>query len=328
MNETTGWSRRGVLLAGIGAAALARPALAQSGFPDRPIRLIVPWTAGGSADGQFRAMADIATRRLGQTVVVENRPGANGTNGALLLKETRADGYVIAQIHMGVYRVAMMQRRPAYDPLTDFTYLLQVSGSLLGIVVRSDSPWQSVQDLIAHARANPGKLNYGSLGVGSSQHLAMERLGQIAGVSWQHVPYRGSSESVRALLASDVDVIANSSAWAPQVEAGQFRLLALFSSQRAKRFPDVPTLRDLGIDHAADAPYGLAAPRGLDPAIRTVLHDALKSALYDPQHQAVLERFYQPTLYLDGPGFETAVQRYMVEEEAILRSLNLYQSQG
>ena len=157
---------------------------------------------------------------------------------------------------------------------------------------------------------------------------SLERLGQIAGVSWQHVPYRGSSESVRALLASDVDVIADSSAWAPQVEAGQFRLLALFSSQRAKRFPDVPTLRDLGIDYAADAPYGLAAPRGLDPAIRTVLHDALKSALYDPQHQAVLERFYHPTLYLDGPGFEAAVQRYMVEEEAILRSLNLYQSQG
>ncbi|HYF06348.1 MAG TPA: tripartite tricarboxylate transporter substrate binding protein, partial [Acetobacteraceae bacterium] len=237
------------------------------------------------------------------------------------------DGYMVAQIHMGVIRVQLMQQRPAYDVLTDFTYLLHLTGSLLGIVVRADAPWRTLPDLVAHARANPGRLTYGSLGVGSSQHLAMEKLGMIAGVRWTHVPFRGSSESVAALLGGHVEVVADSSAWAPMVEDGRLRLLALFASQRARRFPDVPTLRDLGIDHASDAPYGLGAPRGLDPEIRRTLHDAFKEALFDPAHQAVLDRFYQPTLYLDGPAYEAAVRRYMAEETELLRALGLYGSQ-
>ncbi len=306
---------------------LARPSLAQARFPNRPIRLIVPWTAGGAADAHFRVLAEVASRHLGQPVVVENRPGANGTLGALALKQAPPDGYLVTQIHMGVLRVALMQQRPAYDPLTDFTYILHLSGSLLGIVVRADSPWRTLPDLIAHARANPGQVTYGSLGVGSSQHLAMEQLGMIEGVRWTHVPFRGSSESVAALLGGHVDVVADSSAWAPMVEDGRLRLLVLFSSQRARRFPDVPTLRDIGIDHASDAAYGLAAPRGLDPEIRRILHDAFKAALYDPAHQAALDRYYQPTLYLDGPDYEVAVRRYMQEEAVVLRRLGLYGTQ-
>src|SRR5262249_52816509 len=153
------------------------------------------------------------------------------------------------------------------------------------------------------ARANPGRLTYGSLGVGSSQHLAMEQLGMIEDVRWTHVPYRGSAESVAALLGGHVDVVADRSALAPMGGVGRLRLMVLFSSQRARRFPDVPTLRDLGINHASDAAYGLGAPRGLDPEVRRILHDAFKAALYDPAHQAALDRYYQPTLYLDGPGY-------------------------
>lgn len=318
---------RRAMLAGLAATPLARPTLAQPRFPNRPIRLIVPWTAGGAADAHFRVLAEIASRPLGQPVVVENRPGANGTLGALALKQAPPDGYLVAQVHMGVLRVPLMQARPAYDPLTDFTYILHLTGSLLGIVVRADSPWQTLPDLVAYARANPGRISYGSLGVGSSQHLAMEQLGIIQDVRWTHVPYRGSSESVAALLGGHVDVVADSSAWAPMVEDGRLRLLVLFSSQRARRFPDVPTLRDIGIDHASDAAYGLAAPRGLDHGIRRTLHDAFKEALYDPAHQAALDRFYQPTLYMDGPGFEAAVGRYMAEETVILRRLGLYGTQ-
>ena len=318
---------RRTLLPALAALPVARPALAQPRFPNRPIRLIVPWTSGGAADGHFRVLAEVASRILGQPVVVENRPGANGTLGALALKQAPPDGYLVAQIHMGVLRVAMMQQRPAYDPLTDFTYILHLSGSLLGIVARADSPWRTLPELIAHARANPGLVTYGSLGVGSSQHLAMEQLGVIEGVTWTHVPFRGSADSVAALLGGHVDVVADSSAWAPMVEDGQLHLLVLFSSQRARRFPDVPILRDIGIDHASDAAYGLAAPRGLDPEVRRILHDAFRAALFDPAHQAALDRFYQPTLYLDGPGHEAAVRRYMTEEAVVLRRLGLYGTQ-
>jgi len=146
-------------------------------------------------------------------------------------------------------------------------------------------------------------------------------------VTWTHVPFRGSADSVAALLGGHVDVVADSSAWAPMVEDGQLHLLVLFSSQRARRFPDVPILRDIGIDHASDAAYGLAAPRGLDPEVRRILHDAFRAALFDPAHQAALDRFYQPTLYLDGPGHEAAVRRYMTEEAVVLRRLGLYGTQ-
>lgn len=322
----TGPARRG-FLGGLAGAILARPATAQGRFPSRPIRLIVPWTAGGAADAHFRVLAEVASRPLGQPVVVENRPGANGTLGALALRQAPPDGYLVTQIHMGVLRVAMMQQRPAYDPLTDFTYLLHLSGSLLGIVVRAESPWRSLADLLAHARANPGRLTYGSLGVGSSQHLAMEQLSALQDIRCTHVPYRGSAESVTALLGGHVDFVADSSAWAPMVEDGRLRLLVLFASQRARRFPDVPTLRDLGIDHASDAAYGLGAPRGLDPEVRRILHDAFREALFDPVHQAALDRFYQPTLYLDGAAHEAAVRRYMQEEAVVLRRLGLYGTQ-
>lgn len=318
---------RRLVLGALTAAGLARPALSQGRFPSRPIRLIVPWTAGGAADGHFRVLAEVASRHLGQQVVVDNRPGANGTLGALALKQAPPDGYLVTQIHMGVLRVALMQLRPAYDPLTDFTYILHLTGSLLRIVVPAASPWRTLADLIAHARANPGRLTYGALGVGSSQHLAMEQLSAIQDIRCTHVPYRGSSESVTALLGGHVDFIADSSAWAPMVEDGRLRLLVLFSSQRARRFPDVPTLRDLGIDHASDAAYGLGAPRGLDPEVRRILHDAFRQALFDPLHQAALDRFYQPTLYLDGPGHEEAVRRYMREETVVLRRLGLFGTQ-
>ena len=179
--------------------ALATPALAQGAWrPERPIRLIVPWTAGGPADTHFRVLAEVATRGFGQPVVVENRPGATGTLGATTLKEARPDGSVVSQMPPGVFRVPLLSPRPAYDPMTDFTWIIQLTGSVFGTVVRADSPWQSLGDLLAYARANPGKVNYGTLGMASSQHLGMERIAAQAAVIWTHLPYPGTSEKLTA----------------------------------------------------------------------------------------------------------------------------------
>jgi tripartite-type tricarboxylate transporter receptor subunit TctC len=309
-------ARRAALL-----TALAMPALAQApGRPERPIRLIVPWTAGGPADTHFRVMAEVATRGFGQTVVVENRPGATGTLGATALKETRPDGTVVSQMPPGVFRVPLLSARPAFDPMTDFTWIIQVTGSVFGTVVRADSPWQTLEELLAHARANPGKVNYGTLGIASSQHLGMERIAAQAGVTWTHVPYRGTSETLTALIAGQIDAAGESSAWAPMVQEGRLRLLATWGSARPPRFADVPTLTELGIPIVAEAQYGLAGPRGMDPGVVQALHDGFKTALFDPAHLAVLERFHQRPLYLDSADYAAAVRvQFETEREALRR---------
>jgi len=314
---------RRVLIAGVGSALLAGPARAQGAWPERPIRLYIPWPPGASADVFLRALADQAGRRLGQLVVPENRPGASGSLGAAALKDARPDGYTLAQIHTGVFRAALAAERPTYDPVNDFSFILQLSGSVHGLVVRADSPWQTIQDFIAHVRANPGRVTYGTLGPTSIQHIAMLEAMQHLGVEMTHVPYRGGGELYTGLLSRQVDSVVDASGWAPMVADGQFRLLVVFGSQRMPRFPDVPTLREAGIPMEVNSPYGLGAPRGTDPAIIARLHDAFKDALFDPATLAVMERYNMPNLYLNTADYDAASRRQHEIERENLRRLGM-----
>jgi tripartite-type tricarboxylate transporter receptor subunit TctC len=317
---TRGQARRALLAAGA-AAMLTRPAVAQATFPDRPIRLLIPWPPGASADAFLRAIADQAGKRLGQSVIPENRPGASGSLGAAALKDQRPDGYLLAQLHTGVYRAALAAERPTYDPLTDFTYIIQLSGSVHGIVVRADAPWRSLAELLDAARANPGRITYGTLGPTSVQHMAMLEIMQRTGTEMTHVPYRGGGELYTGLLSRQIDVVADASGWAPMVQDGQFRALVVWGAQRMGRFPDVPTLRDAGIDMVVNSPYGVGGPKGMDPAVVAKLHDAMKEALFDPATQAVMGRFNMPTLYLDSAGFDAAARRQLdIERENLRRA--------
>jgi len=315
-------SRRNALGAAL-ALPLARPALAQSRFPDQPIRLIIPWAAGGPADVGFRILAQSVSQKLGQPVVVENRAGAAGILGALALKEARPDGYTVSQMHVGVVRQMLINPRPPYHPIDDLTYILQITGFVMGAVVRADAPWRTFPELIAHARANPGKLNFGTLGAGSTQHLVIARLVQQAGLDMTHVPYRGTADTLRALLGGEIDFASESSGWAPTVLDGRLRLLAVYASQRARRFPDVPTLRELGIDVVVDSPGGLIGPRGMDAGVVRVLADAFRAAAQEPEHLAFLERLDQPLLLADGATYRDSMIRTMEEEREVLRRLDM-----
>lgn len=310
-------------LALIGLAASPLPALAQSRFPERSIRLILPWTAGGPADVGFRIMAESVTRKLGQSVVVENRAGAAGILGAMALKDARPDGYTISQMHVGVVRQMLLNPRPPYHPIDDFSYILQITGFTMGLVVRADAPWRTLDELLAYARANAGKLNYGTLGIGSTQHLVMARIGMMKELNWTHVPYRGTADTLRALLGGEIDFASESSGWAPMVLAGQLRLLALYTTARARRFPEVATLREQGIDIAVDSPGGLIGPRGMDAGVVRVLADAFREAAQDPAHVQFLERLDQPLILNDGATYRADMQRTMDEERILLRQLNL-----
>jgi tripartite-type tricarboxylate transporter receptor subunit TctC len=313
--------RRSVLA---GASVLvAGPAGAQPRFPDRPIKLIIPWAAGGPADGGFRILAESAARKFGQPVVVENKGGASGVLGALALQEAKPDGYTISQMHMSVLRQPLLNPQLRYDPIADLTYILQITGFVMGIVVRAEAPWQTLPDLLAYAKAHPGKLNWGTLGIGSTQHLAMERLGMAQGLAWTHAPYRGTADTLRALLGGEIDFASESSGWAPMVQAGKLRLLAVFTAERAGRFPDAPTVRELGYDVVVDSPGGLIGPRGMDPAIVKVLADTFRAAAEEPQHRQFLDNMDQPLMLLDGPAYRDAMARTYAEERELLKRLKL-----
>lgn len=319
MNRLT----RRAALVGASALPFVDVARAQARYPDKPIRLIIPWAAGGPADAGFRIMAQSVSKKLGQQVVVENKAGASGIMGAMALQEAKPDGYVISQMHMSVLRQPLLNKSLTYHPINDLTYILQITGFVMGVVVRADAPWKTLPEMLAYAKANPGKMNWGTLGIGSTQHLAMERVGMVQGLSWTHAPYRGTADTLRALLGGEIDFASESSGWAPMVQAGQLRLLAVFTAQRAKRFPDVPTVKELGYDVVIDSPGGLIGPKGMDPAVVAVLADAFRAAAQEPEHLKFLDSMDQPLILLDGPAYRAEMAKTYEEERALLRRLNL-----
>ncbi|MDP3611028.1 MAG: tripartite tricarboxylate transporter substrate binding protein, partial [Rubrivivax sp.] len=182
------------------ASAIALPslALAQS-FPAKPIRYICPWPAGGSTDAVMRALADSAAKILGQQILVDNKPGAGGMLGANELVNAAPDGYTLSQLPHGVFRIPHMQKAQ-FDTLKDFTWIACLTGYTFGLVVPADGPIKSIKDLVAYAKANPGKFNYGSTGTGTSPHLAMEEFAQRAGIQLNHVPFKGNADNMQAIL--------------------------------------------------------------------------------------------------------------------------------
>ena len=316
-------SRRLALL-GLGTGLLAAPALrAQGRFPDKPVRLLVPWAAGGTTDIQMRLLAEQAARRLGQPVIVENKPGAGGVLGPQQLLQERNDGYVLAQMPISVFRHPQMAQRALFNPLEDFTYVIHLTGYLFGTVVRGDSPWKTMGELLDYAKANPGKVNYGTPGVGTSLHITMEQMAGIRGIEWVHVPFRGWAENATSLLGGQIHCSSDSSGWADMVQDGRMRLLAVWSGERAKRFPNVPTLRESGIDIISASPYGLAGPKGMDPAVVRVLHDAFREALYDPAHIALLDRFDMAPWYMGSADYVAFARKTYAEEGEMIRKLGL-----
>ena len=298
-------TRRTALLSALAAPALAR---AEGDYPNRTIRLVIPWPPGASADAFLRIMAEQTGKRLGQSMVPDNKPGANGSLSGVALKDARPDGYTLGQIHTGTFRAALMTDKPAYDPLNDFTYIIQLSGSVHGIVVRTDSPYKTFEDLVAAAKADPEKLTYGTFGQASVQNLVMVDLQQRLGIKMTHVPYKGGSDLYNGLLGSQIDAIADASGWIPLVQAGKFRLLVVWGSKRLPLFPEVRTLREAGIDLDVNSPYGVCGPKGMDPAIVKMVHDAMKDALFDPATQTVMNTYNMPTLYLDTAAYDKAAR--------------------
>jgi tripartite-type tricarboxylate transporter receptor subunit TctC len=324
MTRNLAVSRRRVVIAAAGAAALAPFGAARAqAFPSQAITLIVPWPPGGSTDRHLRALAELAQKHLGQNVVIENRPGGGGTTGpGSMALNSKPDGYTIAQFPMGMLRIPHMQK-VQWNPLTDFTYIIGVSGYTFGFTVKSDSPFKTFNDYIEAARKKPGEINYGSTGAGTSPHLLMEEVAAAAKVKLNHVPFKGNADLQQALLGGHVMAQSDATGWDKFVDAGQMRLLVTFGEQRTKRWPDVPTAKELGYGVVSQSPYGLVGPKGMDPAVVRTLHDAFKKAMDDPKHQEVLAQLNQDAWYRTGEQYAQWARETFERDRGLIERLGL-----
>ncbi len=317
------FSRRHFVLSGIGAAAtLAAPRVLAQAFPDRPITFICPWPAGGTADMTMRALCTAAGRHLGQTLVVENKAGASGMLGLRAMASAKADGYTVGQVPISVTRFSQLGSVPL-DPLKDLSYLARTSGQTFGIAVRTESPFKTLADLVAAAKAAPGKVSYASSGVGGATHVGMEEFAAVAGVQFNHIPYKGGAPALQDTLGGQVDALADSSSWAPHVKSGKLRLLATWGAKRTRDFADVPTLREAGFDVVVDAPNGVAAPKGLDPAVEKRLREAFRVAVASTDFTSACDKIDAPTMYLDGPDYAAYVAAVYKKETQLIERLKL-----
>jgi tripartite-type tricarboxylate transporter receptor subunit TctC len=303
-------------------AAIAGPASAQN-FPTKPINLIVPWPAGGSTDIAMRAIAEAASKHLGQPVIVDNRAGGSGTVGPAQMAATaKPDGYTIAQIPITIFRLPLMQKT-TWDADKDFTYIAHLTGYTFGVTVRADSEFKTWADVVKFAKANPGKVTYATPGAGTSLHIGMEQIAARDGIKVTQVPFKGGAETNAAVLGGHTMLQVESSGWKALVDSGQLRLLMIWTANPSPNYPNVPTLRQLGYPFVFDSPFGIAGPKGMDPKIVATIHDAFKKAVDDPQVQATLAKYDMVVNYKNTADYVKFVKEVTETESKVVDMLGL-----
>ena len=303
-------------------AQLAPSTSAATAWPNQPVKLLIAFPAGGPTDITMRVLADNAAKLIGQPVIVENRPGAGGTLPAQALQQTRPDGHTLAQIPLGVFRLPYTTKIN-WDPVKDISYILGITGYAFGVVVPSESPHKTWADLVAWTKANPGKLAYGSTGVLTSPHLTMEDIAQRLGLELNHIPYKGSADLMQSLLGGQLMAAADSTGFAPHVASGKLRVLCTWGEQRLAKFPDVPTLKELGLPIVQASPYGLGGPKGMEPALVARIHDAFKRAMGEANHVEALARYDQMLLPMNPAEYGRFAEETFRREKVLVDKLGL-----
>ena len=306
-------------------SAWALPASAQA-FPNKPIKLVIAFPAGGPTDITMRALAEGASKVLGQPVIVDNKPGAGGSLPAQALQSAPADGYTLAQIPQSIFRLPYTTKM-TWDPVKDISYVINVTGYAFGVVVPTASPLKSWGDFVAYAKANPGKLSYGSTGNLTSPHLTMEHVAQKADIKLLHVPYKGSADLMQAVLGGHIMAASDSTGFAPQVEAGKLRVLNTWGDKRLDKFPDAPTLKELGYDIVQNSPFGIGAPKNTPEAVVKRLHDAFKTAMEQPAYVDALHRYDMVPIYMSSAQYRQFAQDTFAREKTLIEQLGLAKPQ-
>jgi tripartite-type tricarboxylate transporter receptor subunit TctC len=293
-------------------ASLSSLAIAQE-FPTRSIELVVPYPPGGSSDALARALAPTLEKELGQTIVVVNKPGAGGIVAGTLVAKSKPDGYSILIASSTALVLSPRLQQVDYDSLKDFTYVSLVARLIPMVLVRSDAPWKTLEDLVAYAKNNPGKIRYGTSGPHSGTHIAMESIAKEKGLSWVHVPFKGDGAVITGILGGHIEAAGVFSVYKPQVAAGKLRPLVSLMDKRTKHFPEVPTYKELGFKFdtrgSIQSITGIIAPAKLPPAIVARYEAALKKAVDSPEFAKTIE-----TLGMEADFRPAAEYRREMEE--------------
>lgn len=286
------------------------PGQAHAAYPDRPVTILVGFAPGGSMDLSARALAKSAEKILGQPVVIENKPGGTGTVALAALLSQKSDGYTLCATPSSVLIRVSQQQQVPFKPFTSFKPIIGFTEPQLGIVVKNDSPWKTLKDISTATAKNPGKIKYATTGVGSTTHAAVEEIAAKDKLQMVHIPYKGSMEALTAVLGGHVEFAALTSELVPSVKSGQARLLAVISEKRSAKFPEVPTMKELGYDFANDAVFAIIAPAQIDPAIARKLESAFATAAKSKDYLETLDKINMIPVYYDGKAFDAFLKRH------------------
>jgi tripartite-type tricarboxylate transporter receptor subunit TctC len=287
-------------------------------YPTKPVNILVGFAPGGTMDISTRILASKAEKFVGQPFLISNNGGGGGSVALGIVAKEKPDGYYLAGCtSTGLIRIPQFRTVPY--KLDDFVSIMHFGAPQTGLVVKADSPFKSLKDLVEYAKKNPGKVTYSSTGVGSPMHLAMEYVGKQEGIQWTHVPYPGSTPALTALLGGHVTAQSGSTEWIPQIKAGVVRLLGTHGEKRMKLFPDVPTFRELGYDFINETVFMVAAPKGTPSPIVKKLEEAFHKAMDDPEFIQTMEKMEIEVTYRNSED----TKKYLEEAYARLGKMIL-----
>jgi len=303
----------------VASVICAWPLCAQT-FPEKNITLLHAYSPGSSSSVTLRALGEAASKTLGRRFVIEDKPGAGGALApSYMLKIGKADGYMLSQLPQPILRIPHIQK-VQFDVLNDFTWIIRIVDYTYALVVKNEAQWKNLGELVSYAKANPGKLTYATSGVGVTMHMVMEELAVMNGIRWVHAPHRTTTDMLNAVIGGHMDMVAAAISYAPLVDAGKIRVLAILGANRIKRWPDIATAKELGYDVNASSSYGIGGPKGMDPKIVKTLHDAFRKGLDDPEFIRTMEQYDQVRSYLNTEDYTRwAREQYAVEKTVVER---------
>ena len=296
---------------------------AQTAYPSKPITMLIPFAAGGSTDVVARVLASVAEKSLGKSIVVVNRPGATGALALTELSKAQPDGYTIAAVNETAVAIAPHMQKVSFDPLKDFTPIINFGVYTFFIAVSADSSFKTLKDLIDYAKANPRIVTVGIPGIGASAHLGMSRLMIENKAEVTFVPFPGGAPTTTALLGRHVSVASASGEVLPHVKSGKLRVLAMFVDSKLKEFPQIQSIKELGYNWSLNSWVGFGGPSGMDPVITNRLHDAFKKAMDSAEFKSTMDSFQMLTISDDPKKATDAYKRSFDDMGKIIKDLNL-----
>ena len=293
-------------------------------FPKKPVKLIVNFSAGGTTDTAARLMASKVTEILNQAIICMNKPGAGGTLGVAQVARSKSNGYTIGTCNMPAIAIIPQIREVPYKPFKDLVQVCAVMPYEYALLVRGDAPWKTWDELVAYVKANPGKVTYGSVGTGTTNHLVTARIGSELGLDWKHVPFQGGVKATAALLGGHVDIINNTAASvASSLRAGKIRALLITSETPFSLTPDVPTMKEKGFAFSQISYMSIIAPAGIPEADKKIIENAFKAAIEDKGVLKSTGKLDLHPKFMSGKEYQALLEKLSKEWGGMLEKLGV-----